>query len=302
MKKLLILWLISFSSVLFAQTISTKSAMELERECNSKNSQSCLDLGFKYYRGEGISIDKFQALEYFQKACNDSNIESCFNLAVMYSNGDSVRQDKFIAIQLYQKACDGGILESCLNVGVMYYNGDGIRQDKSKAVWFYQKACDKNHSNSCFNLGVLYEDGEGVRQDKSKALNLFSKACDLKNQVGCQEYNKLKNISIFRDTNGEGINPVNLIYCKFLTPTPDGESLFFTPTDAGNLSQTFREGANTGLSTIYKYTGESDSKFYRIYSTNNVTVAVHQTKPAVVMIFNKSQYIGNCHKVIPNNF
>ena len=264
--------------------------------------RGCHNLGVIYENGDGVRQDKSKAVELYQKACNLDSVRSCYNLSVMYHHGDGIRQDKLKAAELYQKSCQNNMASGCYNLGAMYSNGDGVRQDNLKATEYYQKACDKNHSNSCFNLGVLYEDGEGVRQDKSKALNLFSKACDLKNQVGCQEYNKLKNISIFRDTNGEGINPVNLIYCKFLTPTPDGESLFFTPTDAGNLSQTFREGANTGLSTIYKYTGESDSKFYRIYSTNNVTVAVHQTKPAVVMIFNKSQYIGNCHKVIPKNF
>jgi hypothetical protein len=104
--------------------------------------------------------------------------------------------------------------------------------------------------------------------------------------------------NIFRDKNGEGIDPASMAICNFSTPNPDGSSLLFTPTDRGNLAQTFREGVNAGQTTMYKYYGESDSKYYRLYSDGEITVAVHKSKPAVIMIFNKIQHAGNCNKVI----
>ena len=104
--------------------------------------------------------------------------------------------------------------------------------------------------------------------------------------------------NIFRDKNGEGINPASMVICNFSTSNPDGSSLIFTPTDRGNLAQTFREGVNSGQTTVYRYYGESDSKYYRLYSAGEITIAVHQSKPAIIMIFNKVQYVGNCNKII----
>ena len=156
MKKLLILWLITFSSVLFAQDFSTKSVIEREDRCNKKEYFNCEIAGLMYDKGNGVTQDKFKAFELYQKAC-DGNPNSCSNLAILYDEGQGVRQDKFKAIELYQKACNG------------------------------------KNAIGCNNLGVMYERGEGVRQDKSKALSFYGKACDLKNELGCENYAKMKN-------------------------------------------------------------------------------------------------------------
>ena len=51
MKKLLILWLVIFSSVLFAQNVK-QSVKELETECDLNNAYSCVELSLKYHYGE----------------------------------------------------------------------------------------------------------------------------------------------------------------------------------------------------------------------------------------------------------
>ena len=84
MKKLLILWLVTFSSVLFAQKSTTSSVKELERECNSNIVNSCLILGIKYENGDGLSQDKLKASELYQKACDGNIYSGCFYLAMMY--------------------------------------------------------------------------------------------------------------------------------------------------------------------------------------------------------------------------
>ena len=124
MKKLLILWLITFSSVLFAQHNTTELINEAETRCNNKNA------------------------------------EICYLLAIKYDFGDKyVRQDKFKSVELYQIACNGNYEDGCVNLGNMYYFGVGVRQDKSKALSLYGKACDLKSQLGCENYAKLKNRG-----------------------------------------------------------------------------------------------------------------------------------------------
>lgn len=78
-------------------------------------------------------------------------LSACFNLGVMYNKGENVRLDKFKAVELYQKSCTGNDETGCNNLGVMYQNGEGVRLDLSKALSFYGKACDLKNQIGCEN-------------------------------------------------------------------------------------------------------------------------------------------------------
>ncbi len=106
MKKLLILWLITFSSVLFAQKSTTTSIQELETRCNNNRYISCTVLGGRYQNGEDVRQDKLKAVELYQTACESNHADGCLNLSVMYSNGEGVQQDKSKALNFSDKACD----------------------------------------------------------------------------------------------------------------------------------------------------------------------------------------------------
>ena len=122
---------------------SAERAKTLKKECERDNFESCSDLGFMYYEGDGVLKDSKKAVELFTKACDRGNASGCSNLGLMYKNGDGVRQDKFKAVELFTKACDVGIANGCSNLGTMYSTGEGVRQDKSKAVELFTKACGK---------------------------------------------------------------------------------------------------------------------------------------------------------------
>ena len=139
MKKLLILILLSISTVLYAQTLSSQSVMELENECNSNKLNSCVALAIDMK-------DKFKAVEIYQKICNLGHQIACGLLARSYFKGDGVIQDKFKAIELHQNLCNKNSVFSCVELGSIYGNGDGVRQDLFKAFELYQRACNKNNS------------------------------------------------------------------------------------------------------------------------------------------------------------
>jgi len=67
MKKLLILWLIAFSSVLFAQS-QRVSIKQLELACEQNLYIACEILGTRYENGDDVQKDYFKAVELYQKS------------------------------------------------------------------------------------------------------------------------------------------------------------------------------------------------------------------------------------------
>ena len=122
--------------------------------------------------------------------CDNDNAAACNNLGAFHAMGKGVKQDYFKAVELFTKACE--IADVCENLGQAYAMGKGVKQDFFKAFDYLTQGCDNDSSGSCYKLGWMYQDGKGVRQSHRNALKYFGKACDLRDQLGCDEYAKLK--------------------------------------------------------------------------------------------------------------
>ena len=133
MKKLLILWLITFSSVLFAQLSDT------DRE--------------KWMIF--LKNEEKRHLKNYEKECNTNNFYSCFIAGNRYASEEGTFRDIFKAVELYQKACDNNVGSGCNSLGVMYEKGQGVRLDKSKAFSLFGKSCDLKNEDGCENYAKL---------------------------------------------------------------------------------------------------------------------------------------------------
>ncbi|MDR1872262.1 MAG: sel1 repeat family protein [Deltaproteobacteria bacterium] len=58
-------------------------------------------LGFIYYRGDGVTVNKTKAIELWNKAMALGDFISCFHLSLAYKRGDGVIQDEVIAEKLW---------------------------------------------------------------------------------------------------------------------------------------------------------------------------------------------------------
>jgi uncharacterized protein len=94
-----------------------------DNSCDESETESCSSLGMMYYRGDGVSKDNFQAIEYFRKACALDEALGCVYLAVMYTNGEGVRQNKSKALELFGKACDLSNEAGCKNYAILKNQG-----------------------------------------------------------------------------------------------------------------------------------------------------------------------------------
>ena len=77
----------------------------------------------------------------------------------MYEKGQGVTQDYSQAIDWYRKGAVQGDANAQYNLGFMYHTGQGVAQNYSQAAVLYRKAGTQGHSKSLNNLGEGYEFG-----------------------------------------------------------------------------------------------------------------------------------------------
>lgn len=51
---------------------------------------ACLEMGFSYFKGRGVSKNEDKAIEYYKLACDKGSANAAFNLAVMAMKGEGM--------------------------------------------------------------------------------------------------------------------------------------------------------------------------------------------------------------------
>lgn len=118
---------------------------------------SCYLLGIMYYKGEGVTADKAEAVKWLRKSAEKGNVRAAYNLGMMYDKGDGVPQNLKEAAVWYRKAAEKGHVQSQFNIGLMYTNGEGVPKDRKEAVKWLRKAAKKGHPNARKLLDVMGE-------------------------------------------------------------------------------------------------------------------------------------------------
>ena len=95
-------------------------------------------------------------------------------LGVMYERGQGVTQDDAEAVNWYCKAAEQGIAKAQYNRRNMYRNGQGVSRDDAEAVKWYRKAAEQGDAGTQYNLGLMYGKGLGVPQDYAQAPMWFN--------------------------------------------------------------------------------------------------------------------------------
>ena len=163
------------------------SLQEDSKKCDEGETEICLVLGERFFKGKGVSKDLAKAREFFQKACDAGDTNTCKKYELTQDTS------KFKAI--LQKACDSGSQNACPRLGELYFEeSKSVGKDIAKAKELYQKACDLGSANGCYELAVSYNIGRGVSQDINKAKELYKKACELKGKdrdLACENFKRL---------------------------------------------------------------------------------------------------------------
>ncbi len=123
-------------------------------DASDEYSQIMLQIGLRYYLGEGMPQDYTQAATWIEKAADAGNSDAMYALGSMYANGEGIPQDYKQAATWFKKAAKAGNSDAMNNLGVMYSEGKGVPQDYTLAYMWINLAAEGN-SNAAENRDKL---------------------------------------------------------------------------------------------------------------------------------------------------
>jgi TPR repeat protein len=114
----------------------------------------------------------------YRKAAEQGDVLAQYFLGQSYNLGDGVAIDKAEAVKWWRKSAEKGYADSQYSLGVCYYQGKGLTNDIVEAVKWFRRAAEQSGMNTeaQYNLGCLYSKGEGVLIDYVEAYKWFNLA------------------------------------------------------------------------------------------------------------------------------
>ena len=157
----------------------------MERYSDDGDPEASLELGTRYYSGEGAEQNYSKAAQYFRRAEAFGNVTAQYNLGVMYDNAYGVEHDEHKAFEYYKKSAEEGFPLGMFSLAEMFYGGQGCEKDDSKAVYWLQKAEKEMEDSSIYiTLAMILRDSEDPSvHDLNKAFEYAQKAVDTGNET-----------------------------------------------------------------------------------------------------------------------
>jgi TPR repeat protein len=146
---------------------------------HADNGDGLQALGFLYFKGFGVVVDKEKAFVLWYRATEAGNALALEDLGAMFGNGDFVQRDDTKALEYFAKSVAAGNAGALSQVGVAFVWGRGNPVDYKMAANYFQQAADLGDGLSLKYLAVFQERGLLGPVDKFKATQLRQKAQEL---------------------------------------------------------------------------------------------------------------------------
>lgn len=140
--------------------------------------KAILNLGLKYFEGDGVTKDSTEAVKFFRMAADHGSASAQEILGYMYDNGDGVTNDTTEAIKWYAKAADQGLMDAEFHLGLIYADGKSASPDSAEAAKWLRKASDAGYAPAQYSLATLLRLGLGVTQDEQAARHLVEQSAN----------------------------------------------------------------------------------------------------------------------------
>ena len=172
-----------------------------------KDTDSQLDLAYKFYLGKEVTLNYGRAAELFKIAAEAGNSDAQFALGVMHQNGQGVPINYMDAAKWYEKAARQDNPNAQYLLGLSYKEGSGVAKEPAEAYkWMHLAAEQGNpdHIEARNHLALLLtSDIVAEGQRRAEQFHIYELAA--KNKAAT-ENDQAKQISI--PPAGEG-HPVN---------------------------------------------------------------------------------------------
>jgi len=146
-----------------------KSSSEFKKAAEQGQADAQFDLYERYSLGNGVPMDKSEAVKWCRKAAEQGHVRAQYALGSAYSIGKEVPMDKSEAVKWWRKAAEQGDAAGQRTLGFSYRDGNGVPMDKSEAVKWWRKAAEQGDPDGQFHIGLSYKNGDGIAKDNVEA-------------------------------------------------------------------------------------------------------------------------------------
>jgi len=116
---------------------------------NPTDADEQFELGYCYFRGDGVPQDAKKTLYWLIKAAEQDHVEAQLLLGDIYSR---MVKDYKKAVYWWTKAAEQGNSGAQNNLAVCYENGDGVSEDLEKAMYWWTKSAEQGNEEAQINL------------------------------------------------------------------------------------------------------------------------------------------------------
>jgi TPR repeat protein len=174
------------------QSSRTEKGLALHQmACEDGYLGSCLALGRRYSKGDGVAADPKQALRIFERSCQWGDSQGCEEAGAMLLAGTSVPADPTAAWGLIQEGCTLGDLAQCRRVvayGPPFALSEGAFEEVAETL---TRSCLQADDQACGSLGLANVLGAGVPQDIAWGLDILERSCVAGDAYSCQDLGKI---------------------------------------------------------------------------------------------------------------
>ncbi|KAK8838689.1 hypothetical protein M9Y10_032727 [Tritrichomonas musculus] len=155
-----------------------KRAQQTKIQADEGNVDSMNKYGLMLIRGDGVTVNLYEATRYFKMAADKEDSNGLFYYGKMLDRGSGVKVNKEEAARYYKMAADKGNANAMVRYGIMLGTGEGIPVNKAEATRYFKMLADKGDANGMYNYGVMLGTGEGTLANKEEAARYYKMAAD----------------------------------------------------------------------------------------------------------------------------
>ncbi len=171
-------------------------------------------LGLCYLNGNGVAVNKEEAVRWFYKAVEQGHVNAQYHLALCYYNGNGVGVNEKEAVYRFEKAAKQYHADAQYHLGLCCLNGEGVAKNEKEAVEWFKKAERQGNVNARAYLGFCYEYGKGVKADIKEAGEFYRKVIISKDEIAEEA---LLNVAALFPANDKEAKEKNIVVKHFPT-------------------------------------------------------------------------------------
>lgn len=190
-------------------------------------------------------IDSTKAFEYIKLAAENGSLLAEAQLGFSYYNGIGIKINKKEAINHWKRAAELGNVDAQRAIAYVYLNGDdGIKKNSSEAIKLYKRLASKKDTTAATQLyliyaGVLVDDVPKDENEANKWLNLAAEngslMAEAQKRIIKREKENLRSNSSNTKASNRTINGANCEWCGN-TFGGDGYSISYDKIIQGNTN------------------------------------------------------------------